>query len=68
MQHTLITASRTTHLKIVVVALVGAILVVAAGIGLHQQDVQQSSRASETIVVKAGHPMTYTRQDGSVIR
>ncbi|MGA2129053.1 MAG: hypothetical protein ABSG76_23220 [Xanthobacteraceae bacterium] len=68
MQHSLITASGATHLKIMVVALVGAILVVAAGIGLHQQDVQQSSRASETIVVKAGHPMTYTRQDGSVIR
>ena len=68
MQHSLITASGTTHLKIMVVALIGAILVVAAGIALHQQDVQQSSRAPETIVVKAGHPMTYTRQDGSIIR
>ncbi|HLN09855.1 MAG TPA: hypothetical protein VK281_13000 [Xanthobacteraceae bacterium] len=68
MEHSLITAGRTTHLKIVVLALAGAIMVVAAGIALHQQGVQLSSRAPATVVVKAGHPMTYTRQDGSVIR
>ena len=68
MEHSLITASRTTHLKIMVVALIGAIVVVATGIAYHEQGVQQSSRAPVTVVVKAGHPMTYTRQDGSVIR
>jgi hypothetical protein len=69
MDHSLITAGRTTHLKILVVALFGAIVVVAAGIGFHEQDLQLSGQApASVLVVKAGHPTTYTRQDGSVIR
>jgi hypothetical protein len=69
MNHSLITASRTTHLKILVVALVAAILVVAVGIAGHGSDVELSSRTPATgPVVKAGHAVTYTRQDGSVVR
>jgi hypothetical protein len=69
MNHSLITASRTTHLKILVVALVASILVVTVGITGHGSDVQVSARAPATgAVVKAGHPVTYTRQDGPVVR
>jgi hypothetical protein len=69
MNHSLITASRTTHLKILVVALIGAILVVAVGIAGHESDVQLlSGTPASGLVVKAGHTITYTRQDGAVIR
>ena len=69
MNHSLITASPTTHLKILVVALVAAILVVAVGIAGHVSDVQVSGRTPTTgAVVKAGHPVSYTRRDGPVVR
>ena len=69
MDHSLITAGRTTYLKIVMVALIGAILVVSVGIAGHVSGVQLSSRAPVTgPVVKAGHPVAYTRQDGAVVR
>jgi hypothetical protein len=69
MSHSLLTADLGTHVKIVVVALVSAILVVAAGIAAHV------STSSEMVqlqahgpVLKAGKPASYTGQSDSVVR
>jgi hypothetical protein len=64
MSHSLIDANRTTHLKIVCVALVGAIAVVAVGITGRVTD-----NATATVqVVKAGKPATFTARDSATIR
>ena len=62
MDHSLITASSATHLKIVAVALIGAILVVIVGIAGH------ASTQTSGIVVKAGTAATYSSQDRSTVR
>ncbi len=68
MDHLITSASRATHLKIVLVALVAAILVVLVGITGHVRGVQLTSRAPVSGIVKAGEPVTLTRQGGSVVR
>jgi hypothetical protein len=69
MEHSLITAGRTTHLKIVLVALVGATVVVAAGIAGHVSAGDTSARLPAVgQVIKAGKPVTYTSQDRSMLR
>jgi len=67
MNRSLITAGTTTHLKIVAVALVGAILVVAVGIAGHAASTQAGWSSTAT-VVKAGKPSAYSGHDGSTIR
>ena len=62
MDHSLITASSATHLKIVAVALIGAILVVIVGIAGH------ASTQTSGVVVKAGTTATYSSQDRSTVR
>jgi hypothetical protein len=64
MSHSLIEANRTTHLKIVCVALVGAIAVVAVGITARVTD---NTNATAQIV-KAGKPAAFTARDGVAIR
>ena len=70
MNHSLITADRTTHLKIAAVALIGAIMVVAVGIGARLADEETATAAahSRTLVVKAGKPAAYSSQDGTAVR
>ena len=70
MNHSLVTADRTTHLKIVVVALIAAIVVVAGGITAHVASVETASVRTgiEGGVVKAGKPATYTRTGNSTVR
>jgi hypothetical protein len=69
MDHLITTASRMTHLKIVLVALVAAIIVVLVGITGHVRGgVQLTSRAPVSGVVKAGDPVTLTRQGASIVR
>ena len=61
---TLYTADRSTHLKIVVVALVAGIAVTALGISA-----RTSSDQSQTAqVVKAGKPITVTSSNASLVR
>jgi hypothetical protein len=62
MDHSLLTASRTTHVKIVVVALLGAILVVSVGIAAHV------SGTPSAAVLKAGQSVTYTGHNGTLAR
>ena len=70
MNHSLATADRTTHLKIVVVALVAAIIVVAVGITARftSMDTETARVRTQSIVVKAGTPAAYTRTDTPSIR
>jgi hypothetical protein len=64
MNHSLLTASRNTHLKIVVVALMGAILVVTVGISAH---VGAPSSVAPGPMVKAGDPVVFTQQGGEAV-
>ncbi|HYS48876.1 MAG TPA: hypothetical protein VEM36_08900 [Xanthobacteraceae bacterium] len=69
MSHSLLTADRRTHVKIVVVALVGAILVVATGIAAHVSSSGEVARLqADGPVLKAGKPVTYTGRGGADIR
>ena len=64
MNHSFHSADRTTHLKIVVVALVAGIAVAAFGISARtNSDYTQTAH-----VVKAGKVMTVTSSDASVVR
>jgi hypothetical protein len=62
MDHSLITASSATHLKIIAVALIGAILVVIVGIA------GRASTQTSDVVVKAGTVAAYSSQDRSMVR
>lgn len=64
MNHSIHSADRGTHLKIVVVALVAGIVVAGLGISArtHSKDVQTAQ------VVKAGKLMTVTSSNTSAVR
>ena len=70
MNHSLMTASRTTHLKIVVVALMAAIVVVAVGIATRvtAMDSETARIRTQGVVVKAGKPAAYSTTDSPSIR
>jgi hypothetical protein len=64
MNHSIHSADRATHLKIVVVALVAGIAVAAFGI-----TARTNADSSQTAhVVKAGKVITVTSSDASVVR
>ena len=64
MNHSIHSADRTTHLKIVVVALVAGIAVAAFGISA-----RTSSNFTQTAhVVKAGKPVVVTSSDLTKVR
>jgi hypothetical protein len=64
MNHSIHSADRATHLKIVVVALVAGIAVAAFGISARiNSDYSQTAH-----VVKAGKVMTVTSSDALVVR
>jgi len=64
MNHSIHSADRATHLKIVVVALVAGISVAAVGIAA-RSNVDYSQTAH---VVKAGKPVALTSSGSSVVR
>jgi len=65
MNHSIYSADRSTHLKIVVVALVASIAV--AGFGLaFRANVEASPQTAG--VIKAGKPMAMTSSAGSITR
>jgi hypothetical protein len=64
MNHSLHSADRSTHLKIVAVALVAGIAVAIFGISARvNSDYTQTAR-----VMKAGKPVTVTSSDMAVVR
>jgi hypothetical protein len=65
MNHSIYSADRTTHLKIVVVALVAGIVV--AGLGISTRS-NSDDYAQSAPVIKAGKPVTVTSSDVSTVR
>jgi hypothetical protein len=65
MNHSIYSADRTTHLKIVVVALVAGIAVAGFGISARSTDDGYTQTAR---VVKAGKPVVLTSSDASLVR
>ena len=67
--YSIVTADRTTHLKIVVVSLIAGIVVVIGGIAarpnLPDMSTQLEARAP---VLKAGKPVIWTSHDQNTIR
>lgn len=70
MTHSLIGADRNTHLKIVVVALVGAIAVVTVGIAARVSgtDTVTAQVRTDGPVLKAGKPATFTTRETTAVR
>jgi hypothetical protein len=69
MSHSLLSASPQTHVKIVVLALVGAILIVLGTITAHvNQSHGVAGLQPHAPVVKAAKPVSYTGQGDAVIR
>jgi hypothetical protein len=72
MNHSIITADRTTHLKIVVVALIGATLVAGVGIAARVTESQPGATIAavqpDIPLIKAGHPVAISRSDATVVR
>jgi hypothetical protein len=65
MNHSIYSADRTTHLKVVVVALVAGILV--AGFGISTRNAT-SDEVQTARVMKAGKPVVVTSSGASVVR
>jgi len=65
MNHSIYSADRTTHLKIVVVALVAGIAVAGFGISARSYS---DNYAQTARVIKADKPVVVTSSDASVVR
>ena len=69
MNHSLVTADRTTHLKIVAVSLVAAIAVILVGVTARISDTGASAKLEANgPVLKAGKPATVTVRDATQIQ
>jgi len=69
MSHSLVNASAQTHVKIVVLALLGAILIVLGSITAHvNQSRNLATVQAHAPVVKAAKPVNYTGQSGTAVR
>ena len=66
MNHSIYSADRSTHLKIVVIALVAGIAVAAFGISAHTNS--DDGYAQTARVMKAGKAVTITSSNTSVVR
>ncbi|QPF82075.1 hypothetical protein IC762_20050 [Bradyrhizobium genosp. L] len=66
MNHSIHSADRSTHLKIVVVALVAGIAVAAFGISARNADFTQTAQSTQ--VIKAGKPVVITSSGTSTVR
>ena len=69
MNHSIITADRTTHLKIVAVSLVAAIAVIMVGITARVTDRGASANLqAHGPVLKAGKPSAVTVREGIAVQ
>jgi hypothetical protein len=65
MNHSLHSADRATHLKIVVIALAAGIAV--AGLGISARPSSDYTQTAH-VIIKAGKPMMMTNSDAMVVR
>jgi hypothetical protein len=68
MNHSIYSADRTTHLKIVVVALVAAIAVAGFTITARSTSDEGLTQTASAPVMKAGKPVVITSSSNSVVR
>ena len=69
MNHSLVTADRTTHLKIVAVSLAAAIAVILVGITARVTDTGASANLqAHGPVLKAGKPAAVTVREGTAVQ
>ena len=68
MNHSIYSADRTTHLKIVIVALVAAIVVAGFGISARNTSDEGLTQTASMRVMKAGKPVVITSSGNSVVR
>jgi hypothetical protein len=68
MSHSLLRARPQTHVKIVVLALMGAILIVLGGITAHVNQSRDARAQAHAPVVKAAKPVDYTGRSGTLVR
>ncbi|MGB9115861.1 hypothetical protein [Bradyrhizobium sp.] len=66
MNHSIYSADRSTHLKIVVVALVAGIAV--AGFGISARSTSDDGYTQTARVIKAGKPVAITSSNASMVR
>ncbi len=66
MNHSIYSADRSTHLKIVVVALVAGIAV--AGFSISARNISDEGYTQTARVIKAGKPVTVTSSNALVVR
>jgi hypothetical protein len=66
MNHSIYSADRATHLKVVVVALVAGIVV--AGFGISARTMSDDGYAQTAHVIKAGKPVTVTSSNASMMQ
>jgi hypothetical protein len=65
MNHSIYSADRGTHLKIVVIALVAGVVV--TGLGISARINSDDAYAQTARVIKAGKPVAVTSTDASII-
>ena len=68
MNHSIYSADRTTHLKIVVVALVAGIVVAGFSISARNTSDEGLTQTASTHVMKAGKPVVITSSGNSIVR
>ena len=68
MNHSIYSADRTTHLKVVVVALVVGILVAGFSITARTTTDEGLTQTASSHVMKAGKPVVITSSGNSVVR
>jgi hypothetical protein len=66
MNHSIYSADRTTHMKIVVVALCAGIVV--TGVGLLSRDTGDDTNTHAARVIKAGKPVIVTDSGDAIVR
>ena len=66
MNHSIYSADRSTHLKVVVVALVAGIAM--AGLGISARINSDDGYTQTARVIKAGKPVTVTSSNASMVR
>ncbi len=66
MNHSIYSADRATHLKIVVVALVAGIVV--AGFGITARVTSDDGYTQTARIIKAGKPVTVTSSNATLVR